>query len=581
MQQPLVSDRHFLRQSLWFCLTERGSLMKYVLIALGVVLFFVAEYRIELKRKEKHLREKNRNLWGKLSEKRYTKDQINMIASYHRGQADGFVIDDITWNDLAMDEVFMAVNTTYSSVGDEYLYHTLRTPVFSQEELEKRSKLADVFAGNQRSREDVAFYLSCMGKNYRIPFTEYITRLMELNVANNALHLILLMLLVVSVVLTIVKPDYGLPLLILILLVNIASYYKEKGRVEPFFICIQRIAQLSDSAEKITALCVPQMEDVTGELLSVTKQIKRDLRGAGMIQTGGAMGGSLIDVILDYLRMITHIDLIAFNHIFRSLKLREKEIFHLIDLMGRLELALATASLREALPVWCRPDLFGIKPKLDAEKLYHPLINVAVPNSISTDRHVLLTGSNASGKSTFLKTVAINAILAQTLYMTAAMRYRSSWFKVYSSMALSDNLFEGESYFIVEIKSLKRIMDKMSETDYPVLCFVDEVLRGTNTVERIAASAQILKSFNGKSALCFAATHDIELTTLLAPYYDNYHFSEEVRENDVSFPYLLKNGPATSRNAIRLLSVMGYEGDLTQKAEETAKRFLESGTWSL
>jgi len=121
----------------------------------------------------------------------------------------------------------------------------------------------------------------------------------------------------------------------------------------------------------------------------------------------------------------------------------------------------------------------------------------------------------------------------------------------------------------------------VSASDYPVLCFVDEVLRGTNTVERIAASAQILKSFEGKSALCFAATHDIELTTLLASYYDNYHFTEEVCENDISFPYLLKKGPATSRNAIKLLSVMGYDGNLTQKAEETAKRFLESGKWSL
>lgn len=562
-------------------MSERGSWMKYVLIALGVVLFFMVEYRIELKRKEKRQREKNHNLWGRLSEKRYTKDQLQMIASYYRGQDARFSIDDITWNDLSMDEVFMSLNTTYSSVGEEYLYHTLRTPVFSLEELEKRSVLADVFEGNQKAREDVAFYLSSMGKNYRIPFTEYITRLMELNQGNNVLHLILLMLFVVSAILTIVKPDYGLPMLIFILLVNIASYYKEKGRVEPFFICIQRIAQLSDSAEKIAALRVPQMEDMTGELLTVTKQIKRDLRGAGMIQTGGSMGGSLIDVILDYLRMITHIDLIAFNHIFRSLKLRETEIFHLIDLMGRLELALATASLREALPVWCRPDLSGIKPKLDAENLYHPLIRDAIPNSINTERHVLLTGSNASGKSTFLKSVAINAILAQTLYMTAASRYRSSWFKVYSSMALSDNLFEGESYFIVEIKSLKRIMDSIGEPDYPVLCFVDEVLRGTNTVERIAASAQILKSFHGKNALCFAATHDIELTTLLSPYYDNYHFAEDVRENDVYFPYLLKEGPAKSRNAIRLLGVMGYEGELTRTAEETARRFLESGNWSL
>ncbi len=555
--------------------------MKYLLITLGVILFFMIEYRIELKRREKRQRELNRELWGKLSKKRYTKDQLQMIASYHRGCADGFVIDDITWNDLSMDEVFMAFNTTYSSVGEEYLYHTLRTPVFSREELEKRSSLADVFAQDKAAREDVSFCLSCMGKNYRIPFTEYIARLMELGQGNNVLHFALFCALIVSVVLTLLKPDVGVLMLILVLLVNIATYYREKGRVEPFFICIQRIAQLTDSAGKIIGLRVAGMEEMTEELSGVTKQISRDLRGVGMIQTGGSMGGSLLDIVLDYLRMITHVDLIAFNRIYRSLKLREKEVFYLIELMGRLELALVTASLREALPVYSKPTISGAKPKFEGENLYHPLIDGAVPNSVMADRHILLTGSNASGKSTFLKAVAINSILAQTLYLTAAARFSSSWFKVYSSMALSDNLFEGESYFIVEIKSLKRIMDSMGETDYPVLCFVDEVLRGTNTVERIAASAQILKSFYGKSALCFAATHDIELTTLLSPYYDNYHFTEDVRENDVYFPYLLKEGPAKSRNAIRLLGVMGYEGELTRKAEETARQFLESGNWSL
>ena len=555
--------------------------MKYLLITLGVILFFMIEYRIELKRREKRQRDLNRQRWGMLSEKRYTKDQLQMIASYHRGQAKGFVVDDITWNDLSMDEVFMAFNTTYSSVGEEFLYHTLRTPVFSEQELEKRSRLADVFAEDKAAREDVSFCLSCMGKNYRIPFTEYIARLMELGEGNNVLHFTLFGALIVSVILTLLRPDIGVLMLVIVLLVNIATYYREKGRVEPFFICIQRIAQLTDSAGKIIGLRVTEMEDMTEELRAVTKQIRRDLRGAGMIQTGGAMGGSLIDILLDYLRMITHIDLIAFNRISRSLKLREKEVFHLIELIGRLELALVTASLREALPIYSTPTLSGAKPKIEVEGLYHPLIDGAVPNSVTADRHILLTGSNASGKSTFLKAVAINSILAQTLYLTAATRFASSWFKVYSSMALSDNLFEGESYFIVEIKSLKRIMDNMDETDYPVLCFVDEVLRGTNTVERIAASAQILKSFHGKSALCFAATHDIELTTLLSPYYDNYHFTEDVRENDVYFPYLLKDGPAKSRNAIRLLGVMGYEGDLTHKAEETAKRFLESGNWSL
>ena len=114
-----------------------------------------------------------------------------------------------------------------------------------------------------------------------------------------------------------------------------------------------------------------------------------------------------------------------------------------------------------------------------------------------------------------------------------------------------------------------------------MICFVDEVLRGTNTVERIAASSQILKSMAVPGVLCFAATHDIELTHILEGYFENYHFQEEVQEHDILFNYKLYEGRAVSRNAIKLLSIIGYREQIIQKAEDTARRFLETGNWSL
>lgn len=555
--------------------------MKYVLIALGIVIFFMVQYRIDLKNKEKKVRSKIRAEWGTFADRRFTDEELYMIASYHRQQAEGFTIDDITWHDTAMDEVFAALNRTYSSVGEGYLYHVLRTPSFSEDELKERSRIADFFARDEKSREDVAFLLSRIGKNYRIPFTEYVVRLMEMKPQSNLFHICILLMILVSVYITLMMPILGTLLLAATLIFSIVTYYQKKSEVEPYFICIQKILLLAEAAKKISALDIPELKELRDELKKLSGMVHQKTHFVWLMQSGSSMSGSIADLVLDYLRMASHLDLIVFNRIFHDLKAREKEIFRLIELAGQLELGLATASFREKLANWCEPELSGTRPRLSAENMVHPLIDEPVANTIHTENHVLLTGSNASGKSTFLKTVAINSILAQTLYTVAATSWRSPWFRVYSSMALADNLFEGESYFIVEIKSLKRIMDSMSSADYPVLCFVDEVLRGTNTVERIAASAQILRSFVGKDALCFAATHDIELTTLLAPYYDNYHFTEEVRENDVYFPYLLKDGPARSRNAIRLLGVMGYDEELTKKAEETAKRFLVSGNWSL
>ena len=100
-------------------------------------------------------------------------------------------------------------------------------------------------------------------------------------------------------------------------------------------------------------------------------------------------------------------------------------------------------------------------------------------------------------------------------------------------------------------------------------------------MERIAASAQILKSMTRQNILCFAATHDGELTWLLEDCYDNSHFEEEVTDGDVLFSYRLLPGRAQSRNALKLLGLMGYDRQVLEDAEAMAKRFLETGIWTM
>ena len=112
-----------------------------------------------------------------------------------------------------------------------------------------------------------------------------------------------------------------------------------------------------------------------------------------------------------------------------------------------------------------------------------------------------------------------------------------------------------------------------------LLCIIDEVLRGTNTIERIGASSQILAHICKNNVLSFAATHDIELSYMLQEYYENYHFEEEVREKDVVFNYLLKKGRVTTRNAIRLLEMIGYDKTLIEEAKRAVEEFEASGSW--
>ena len=173
-------------------------------------------------------------------------------------------------------------------------------------------------------------------------------------------------------------------------------------------------------------------------------------------------------------------------------------------------------------------------------------------------------------------------MLAQTIHTCLADHYEAPVLRIYSSMALKDDLLGGQSYYMVEISSIKRILDQVKlagEEQCHVLCFVDEVLRGTNTVERIAASTQIMKMLSADNTMCFAATHDVELTKLLQDEYENYHFEERIVEDDIFFPYKLLMGPATTRNAIALLKMLGYDERITAEAEAMAEEFLASGSW--
>ena len=376
----------------------------------------------------------------------------------------------------------------------------------------------------------------------------------------------------------------GLVCLFGVLCHNLIDYFREYRQIEPYITSFSYVRRLLKGGEELGKAEIGGI----GEELAAVKEACRSLRGfmkSSYLVSGSRQGGgNPLEVLFDYLRMLFYMDLIRFNKALHDLQKHMGEVDRLITVTGELECAVAVGSFRKSLGErWCVPNLRTQAEKglfLRAEGLYHPLLGEAVPNDLDAKRGVLLTGSNASGKSTFLRAVAVNALLAQTVHTCAAANYEAPYYRIYSSMSLRDDLAGGDSYYMVEIKSIKRILDQVErEEDRPVLCFVDEVLRGTNTVERIAASTQIMKKLAAGCALCFAATHDVELTKLLEREYDNFHFEERIEEDDIFFPYKLLEGPASTRNAIALLRMLKYDQSITAEAEAMAERFLRDGSW--
>lgn len=560
-----------------------SSYLTTILMAAGFILLFVIWILRENKKNQRQLLQRIRNAYGKPSQRRYEAGDLEKIAHYYeRRKEDHFYIDDITWNDLDLDSVYMMVNQTISSPGEDVLYSMMRIPLFSQEEADKRENLIRFFSSSQQKRETLLMSLAKVGKNGTGSLSDTVMALKDAPRVHTGIHVTLLLALLASLAVLPFYPVYGFFFLLIIMVTNVVVYYAGRDRklIEAYLLCFSQLMRMLSAADELETVNWPEVKEQMDGIREGRKAFHK-IRKRSVFITGGNGSGDGLQVVMDYVRMLTHIDILVYNSLLDQVQGKTGQILQMIQSIGELDAAISIASFREMLSLWCRPEFLpytGQAVSMEAADLYHPLLTEAVANSIQAKGGTLVTGSNASGKSTFLKNVALNSILAQTLLTCTCNCYRAPFLKIMTSMALRDDLSGGESYFIVEIKSLKRILDE-SKKEEPLLCIIDEVLRGTNTIERIAASSQILNAFDKKWILPFAATHDIELSYMLNGVYENYHFQEEVQEHEVVFNYILRKGRATTRNAIRLLDMLGYDPEIVKAAGMAAENFERTGVW--
>lgn len=203
----------------------------------------------------------------------------------------------------------------------------------------------------------------------------------------------------------------------------------------------------------------------------------------------------------------------------------------------------------------------------------HPLVapHRVVGNDVSLDarqRLWIITGSNMGGKSTLLRMVGLNVLLAQAFGIAAARDMRLSPLRLITDLRTRDNLADGESYFLAEVRHVRRLV-LPPEGDAPLLGLIDEPFRGTNSQEQTAASVAVVRRLMSLPHLFLIATHDRALTSLAdGQAAANMHFEDRVGEGGLSFDYRLRAGPATTRNALRILEHEGYPDDLLRQAHE-------------
>jgi hypothetical protein len=241
--------------------------------------------------------------------------------------------------------------------------------------------------------------------------------------------------------------------------------------------------------------------------------------------------------------------------------------------LGNVEEICSFASLLHDNPTWSFPE-FVADDRVVAEGLGHPLISgeKRVDNDVGVGpqgRILMVTGSNMSGKTTLLRAIGINVLLAKAGSPVCAKKLSLSWVEVLTSMRVTDSVTEGISLFMAELASIKAVMEAVQratrEGDGLVLYLLDEVLLGTNIDERRVITCRLIQNLLQQRAIGAMSTHDLSLLhfTEFADHCQKIHFQETFVSNngrlEMAFDYRIREGEARSRNAIALMKHIGLD----------------------
>ncbi|MBV9711242.1 MAG: hypothetical protein JO011_10055, partial [Ktedonobacteraceae bacterium] len=241
-----------------------------------------------------------------------------------------------------------------------------------------------------------------------------------------------------------------------------------------------------------------------------------------------------------------------------------------LDVWFELEALCSLATFAYLNPEYVLPDVVSPDEQTDHDVfsgrgLGHPLIPMEkkVTNDFAISRLgevIIITGSNMSGKSTFLRTLGVNLCLAYAGGPVDATMLRTSLFRLFTCIRVSDSVADGYSYFYAEVRRLKALLEELERSEQlPLFFLVDEIFKGTNNRERLIGSRSYVRTLVGRNCVGLISTHDLELVRLadMLPGVSNKHFREDVVDGTMIFDYVLRPGPSPTTNALKIMRMEG------------------------
>jgi hypothetical protein len=529
-----------------------------------------------------------RRTWGRSITRERRLDTIAASHAERCAALGARTLDDRTWADLDLDDVFVALDRTTSTLGQHALYHRLRTAPVAPH-LDEFETLIERLRRDAAARERAQLALSRL----QDPHGYDVWWLGAADAFDRRPWYTLfplLMAVTVSLAVAALFWPAAVVALVAMVVLNLAVRYATDERTIAIARGLRQLAPLIATAQSLRFLDDSPHASITGPLrsdvpsLARLKLISRWVNGNPFMlsfNTGGlALAlADLVEIVYEYLNIAFLLDATGVHVGLKDLAAHRHALLRVVAATGEVDAALSVASYREGATTWTRPQFGAPGSSATLELVVHPLLQEAVPNSITlrSGRGVLVTGSNMSGKSTFLRTVGVNAVLAQTINTCLAGTYSAPVFVVRSCIGRSDDLVGGKSYYLAEVEALLGLVEASDAGDC-CLFLLDELFRGTNAVERIAAGEAVLRELlldrpgHDKQHVALAATHDGELVDLLGDTFDAWHFGDSIGPAGLAFDHRLRQGPATSRNAIALLRLSGAPESLVSRATTSADR---------
>ncbi|MNY16902.1 DNA mismatch repair protein MutS [compost metagenome] len=247
------------------------------------------------------------------------------------------------------------------------------------------------------------------------------------------------------------------------------------------------------------------------------------------------------------------------------LRFKSEDIEQVYRFVGEVDSIISVASLRSGIAEYCIPAISGDVSKVRFKDIRHPLIPDCVPNDVDFEKSILLTGSNMSGKTTYIRAIGLNVISGMMLNTCFAKSAIIPIANLFSVIRIEDDLINSSSYFFKEADEVKKIIQQTGPNNCSIV-LLDELFKGTNTIERIASAKAILSYLSKRKGQVFVSTHDLELTRLLKDEFELVYFSEYVSNETIHFDYTLKSGVPEKGNAIRILEMNGYPKEIIREA---------------